>query len=50
MQDEFYGELYVVRHVPSQAQEIEDVDNIFDAVNNATSILDKEVMDGTVEV
>ena len=49
MQDEFYGDLYVIRYVPAEAQEIEE-DNIFDAVNNVTSILEKETEDGTVEV
>ena len=59
MQDEFYGDLYVVRYegVNKGAEnnnletltEDED-DNIFDAVNNVTSILDKETIDGTVEI
>ena len=52
MQDEFYGEQYVVRHVTSESQEIEDEDNIFDAVNNVTSILKEEGVDsnGTIEI
>ena len=50
MQDEFYGDLYVIRHVPTESQEIEDEDNIFDAVNNVTSILKEEAIDGTIEV
>ena len=52
MQDEFYGDLYVIRHIPTESQEIEDEDNIFDAINNVTSILKKEGVNtnGTVEV
>ena len=58
MQDEFYGDLYVVRYQGgnkgvnegvNNTSELEE-DNIFDAVNNVTSILDKESVDGTVEV
>ena len=49
MQDEFYGDLYVVRYTGKNA-DLENEDNIFDAVNNVTSILDKESVDGTVEV
>ena len=36
--------------IPLLSYDEEEEDNIFDAVNNATSILDKEAMDGTVEV
>lgn len=62
MQDEFYGDLYVVRYnaegtTPSPAFSLgEEVsneeDNIFDAVNNVTSILKEEGVDsnGTIEV
>ena len=51
MQDEFYGDLYVVRYECSGlSQEEKEEDNIFDAVNNVTSILKEESMDGTVEV
>lgn len=42
MQDEFYGDLYVVRYTgPESVEEVEE-DNIFDAVNNVTSVLSKE--------
>ena len=47
VQDEFYGDLYVVKY-ENKSQE-ENVDNIFDAVDNVTSVL-KEVENGTVEV
>ena len=52
MQDEFYGDLYVIRQVPTESQEIEDENNIFDAINNVTSILKEEGVNtnGTVEV
>ena len=55
MQDEFYGDLYVVRYEGEDNKNIEDLsnedDNIFDAVNNVTSILKDEVnTNGTVEV
>ena len=52
MQDEFYGDLYVIRHVPTESQEIEDEANIFDAINNVTSILKEEGVNtnGTVEI
>ena len=57
MQDEFYGDLYVVRYegvnegvnINTFEEETKE-DNIFDAVNNVTSILKKEDVDGTVEV
>ncbi len=50
MQDEFYGDLYVVRYAGDNTK-IEDYeDNIFDAVNNVTSILKEEAIDGTIEV
>ena len=40
MQDEFYGDLYVVRYEGSRlSQEEKEEDNIFDAVNNVTNIL-----------
>ena len=39
-QDEFYGELYVVRYTAHErVEEIDEEDNIFDAVNNAKSVL-----------
>lgn len=44
MQDEFYGDLYVVRY-----EKPEEEDNIFDAVENVKSVL-KEENNGTVEV
>ena len=50
-QDEFYSDLYVVRRpgsAPKHEEEIEE-DNIFDAVNNAQSVI-KEEANGTVEV
>ena len=50
-QDEFYGDLYVVRYeAPTRVEEeeIED-DNIFDAVNNVTSILSKEQLSEVIE-
>ena len=50
-QDEFYGDLYVVRYeAPTRVEEeeIED-DNIFDAVNNVTSILSKEQLSEEIE-
>ena len=53
MQDEFYGDLYVVRYEGGVNENTEDLsdDNIFDAVNNVTSILKDEVnSNGTVEV
>ena len=62
MQDEFYGDLYVVRYnaegiTPSPALPLgeeasNEEDNIFDAVNNVTSILKEEGVDsnGTIEV
>lgn len=46
VQDEFYGDLYVVRY--EKPQEVEE-DNIFDAVENVKSVI-KEDIDGTVEV
>lgn len=46
MQDEFYGDLYVVRY--DKPQEVEE-DNIFDAVENVKSVLNGGI-DGTVEV
>ena len=49
MQDEFYGDLYVIRY-EGKSTVSEEEDNIFDAVDNVTSILDKENVDGTVEV
>lgn len=55
MQDEFYGDLYVVRYEgksnieDNELSELED-DNIFDAVNNVTSVIEKGAIDGTVEV
>ena len=62
MQDEFYGDLYVVRYdskeglTTSQTLSLregvsqDDEDNIFDAVNNVTSVLKEEVIDGTIEI
>ena len=53
MQDEFYGDLYVVRYEGGANKNTEYLsdDNIFDAVNNVTSILKDEVnSNGTVEV
>ena len=50
-QDEFYGDLYVVRYeAPTRVEEeeIED-DNIFDAVNNVTNILSKEQLSEVTE-
>lgn len=49
-QDEFYSDLYVVRRPAVQigTEEVEE-DNIFDAVNNASSIIKGET-NGTVEV
>ena len=41
-QDEFYGDLYVVRYEAPQKTEEDDTDNIFDAVNNVTNILKGE--------
>ncbi|MCQ2743772.1 MAG: segregation/condensation protein A [bacterium] len=54
-QDDFYSDLYVVKkpgsYKPSKTDDSEDEDNIFDAVNNAKSILNDEVSeDGTVEI
>ena len=50
-QDEFYSDLYVVKHPGSAPKhdETEYDDNIFDAVHNATSII-KEDNNGTVEI
>ena len=55
MQDEFYGDLYVVRYEKVNNEEeftSEDVeeDNIFDAVDNITNILKEEALDGTIKV
>ena len=55
MQDEFYGDLYVVRYeggVDDNAEDLSDEDdNIFDDVNNVTNIIKDEVnFNGTVEV
>ena len=55
MQDEFYGDLYVVRYEGAGENiPLEDAeeDNIFDAVNNVTSILKEEEVNsnGTIEV
>ena len=55
MQDEFYGDLYVVRYEGvGENISLEDAeeDNIFDAVNNVTSILKEEEVNsnGTIEV
>ena len=57
VQDEFYGDLYVVRYEGAGVNNEEEdfasedsEDNIFDAVNNVTSILKEESVDGTVEV
>lgn len=52
MQDEFYGDLYVVRYEGENLNTSDDEteeDNIFDAVNNVTSVL-AEDKNGTVEV
>ena len=52
-QDEFYGDLYVVRReesINSSEENNYDEDNIFDAVNNATSIIKEEATNGTVEI
>ena len=44
-QDEFYGDLYVVKYKSPVVEEI-DEDNIFDAVNNATEVLsDKDLIE-----
>lgn len=53
-QDEFYSDLYVIKREGSARKKEEettdaDIDNIFDAVNNAESVL-KESADGTVEI
>ena len=51
MQDEFYGDLYVVRYEGVTSEEEDDDDNnIFDAVNNVTKVLKEEAIDGTIEV
>ena len=42
MQDEFYGDLYVVKYVKPESIEEQDEDNIFDAVNNVKSIIKEE--------
>ena len=47
MQDEFYGDLYVVRY--EKSKEVIEEDNFLDAVNNVTSVL-VEDENGTVEV
>ena len=51
VQDEFYSDLYVVKgqHMESKIESLEEPeeDNIFDAVNNAKSVI-KEVENGTV--
>lgn len=50
-QDEFYSDLYVVKRPRTEHQEIEDTDNIFDAVNNAKSVItENEAENGTVEI
>ena len=39
-QDEFYGDLYVVRYTaPERVEEDDEEDNIFDAVNNVKNVL-----------
>lgn len=48
-QEEFYSDLYVVKRPGSAPKHEEDEDNIFDAVNNAKSII-KEDINGTVEI
>ena len=49
-QDEFYSDLYVVKRPGSAPKHEEDEeDNIFDAVNNAQSVI-KEETNGTVEI
>jgi segregation and condensation protein A len=56
MQDEFYGDLYVVRYeglkeeIDKNIHAEDEEDNIFDAINNVTGILKKEAVDGTIEV
>ncbi len=56
MQDEFYGDLYVVRYdgvggnEEAEFASEDSEDNIFDAINNVTGILKKEAVDGTIEV
>ena len=50
MQDEFYGDLYVVRYEKNNIDENYDEDNIFDSVKNVTSILKERAVDGTIEV
>jgi segregation and condensation protein A len=52
MQDEFYGDLYVVRYEGANNIYTENEDNIFEAVNNVTSILKKDevVSNGAVEI
>ena len=42
MQDEFYGDLYVIRSAETNNIEESEEDNIFDAVNNVTSVLATE--------
>ena len=42
MQDEFYGDLYVIRSAETNNTEDIEEDNIFDAVNNVTSVLATE--------
>ena len=44
-QDEFYGDLYVIRRevsVENTEEDFEDEDNIFDAVNNAKNVLKED--------
>lgn len=50
-QDEFYSDLYVIKRPGSAPvhEEEEDEDNIFDAVNNAQSVIEEEA-DGAVEI
>ena len=52
-QDEFYSDLYVVRHPGSapvyNKNEYDEEDNIFDMVNNAKSVIGEDT-NGTVEI
>lgn len=48
VQDEFYSDLYVIKN-PIQPKNETEEDNIFDAVNNAKSVISEDT-NGTVEI
>lgn len=50
VQDEFYGDLYVVKSPSSNEDHEINEDNIFDAVENTKNIIKEDNVNGTVEI